>query len=98
MGRPSSPDRQGTERGVTAQGRRESGREKRRGQDVSGAISIILENAVKSAAGRMESLEPDPFVRIGFVQLSQETAVSVEMCRTISQGRPRRLGQNNDKI
>lgn len=68
---------------VSVQGDGESGRGRRSGRGVRGAICVVQENNGQSLVGRTESFDCDPSVQAGFVQLSYESAVPVLMRCTV---------------
>lgn len=54
--------------------------------------SVVQENIGLSVTGRVEASGIDPLVWAGFLQVSQEVAVSVQMLSSVAKIMSRRLG------
>lgn len=79
-----NPDREGVKRNLTVW--RERGRccGELNGREGHGAVSALQEDVGQYMSKRMESLGSDSSVRVGFVQLSRESAVPLQMQSTNS--------------
>lgn len=56
--------------------------------------NVVQDDIRKSVTGRTATSGPDLFVQAAFVHLSQEAAVSEQMCCTDAEGLSTRLGQD----